>query len=138
MTPSLSDISARATPLVRMVIEDDEVKDHMGRAASAGRAAVLRARSPKPSARQAALARAGEAVRETGQVLVALSDARGRRRRRRRRRVVGPVILVGAAAAAVAAALRQSGDSNPAANDDRPPPSAASPSNPQDREAPHG
>jgi hypothetical protein len=141
MTPGLSDISARAAPLVRTVLEDDDVKDHLGRAATAGRGAVARARSSRAPARWSALARVGEAVRETGQALVALSDAKAKRRRARRRRLVVPAVLAGGAAAAVAAVLRRSADarSTTTAGDDRPaPPSAASPANPQDRETPHG
>jgi hypothetical protein len=136
----MSDISARATPLVRTVLEDDDVKDHLARAATAGRGALARARSSRAPARRSALTRAGEAVRETGQALVALGDATAKRRRGRRRRLVVPAILAGGAAAAVATMRRRRADttSTPTAGNGRPAPTAASPANPQDRETPHG
>jgi hypothetical protein len=107
---ALADIAQRAAPVVQGVLEDDEVRDRLQRAAVAGREAVVRSRSRRRSRRRSGLGRAGDALRESGQALVAVSQRGAKRRQRRRRRVLAPVVVLAGAGAAAAVARRREPD----------------------------
>lgn len=102
--PGVTDITARVAPYAREVLADDDLREHLGRAAAAARGARLRRRpAPKPTRLQ----RAGTALRESGQALVALGGVAEKRRRQRRRTVTLGTALAGGAATAAAVALRR-------------------------------
>jgi hypothetical protein len=96
---------ARAVPFVKAVAEDDDLRDHVRRAALAGRAAIVRP-APKPTR----MRRAGLALREAGAAMTrAGAKAEARRRARRRSIALRGIMVGGAGAAAAVAMARRSG-----------------------------
>lgn len=85
---------ASAMPLAKAVAADDDVRDQLRRAVTAGRTAL------RPAPRPTRLRRAGQALREAGDVVTrAGARAEKRRRAQRRRTVLRGGLLAGAAGA---------------------------------------
>jgi hypothetical protein len=101
---ALTDVAQRAVPFVQNALDDSDVTDRLQNAGRAGVAAVARARSSKSSNRTAA-ARAGEALREAGATIVALTKVSSKPPKKRT--PIVPILLVGGAAAAAVVVLRQ-------------------------------
>jgi hypothetical protein len=103
---ALTDLAQRAAPFVQNALDDSDVTDRLQNAGKAGMAAVARARSSK-SSNVTAAARAGEALREAGATIVALTKVSSEPPKKRT--PVVPVLLVGGVIAAAAVVVLRKG-----------------------------
>jgi hypothetical protein len=88
--------------MFKAIAEDDDLREHVRRAAVAGRSAILR-----PAPRATRMRRAGLALREAGAAVTRVGARAEARRRAHRRALVLRGALVGGAGAAVAVALNR-------------------------------
>jgi hypothetical protein len=102
----LTDFTERAMPFVQNALDDSDVTDRLQNAGRAGVSAVARARSSK-SSNVTAAARAGEALREAGASIVALTKVSSKPPKKRTPLV--PVLLVGGVIAAAAVVVLRQG-----------------------------
>ena len=101
MAPSLK--LAAAVPLAKAVVADDDVRDQLRRAVTAGRTAL------RPAPRPTRLRRAGLALREAGDVITRAGARAEKRRRAQRRKTVLQGGLVAGVAGAGAVLLNRRG-----------------------------
>jgi hypothetical protein len=93
---------ARALPLAKALADDDDLRNHVRRAALAGRAAIVR-----PAPRPTRMRRAGLALREAGAAMTRAGARAEAQRRARRRGLILRGALVGGAGAAAAVAFNR-------------------------------